>query len=102
MSKLVKVAVLSDVPPGHGMAFEAEGLRIVVFNVGGTCYAIDDTCTHAGAPLSEGEVQDGKVTCPWHGADFDLKTGEALTPPAFEGVHTYKVVVDGDDIKVEI
>jgi len=102
MSKLVKVAILSDVPPGSCMAFEVEGLRIAVFNVGGAYYALDDTCTHAGAPLCEGEVKDGKVTCPWHGADFDLQTGAALTPPAFEGVRTYPVVVDGDDIKVEI
>jgi nitrite reductase/ring-hydroxylating ferredoxin subunit len=67
-----------------------------------SAYAIGDTCTHRGGPLSEGDVQGARVTCPWHGADFDLKTGAALGPPARKGVPSYKVVVEGDDIKVEV
>jgi len=70
--------------------------------VEGTYYAIADTCTQASGPLSEGEVQGTKVSCPWHGADFDLKTGAVLGPPAYEAVSSYKVVVEGDDIKVEV
>ena len=90
--------------PGKAAAFDVEGLRIAVFNVAGNYYAIDDTCTHSGGPLCEGEVEPQvlKVTCPWHGADFDLKTGAALSPPAFDGVKSYKVVVEGSDIKVEV
>jgi Rieske Fe-S protein len=60
------------------------------------------TCTHRGGPLSEGDVQGTRVTCPWHGADFDLKTGALLGPPAQKGVPSYKVVVEGDDIKIEV
>ena len=63
---------------------------------------VGDTCTHRGGPLSEGDVQGTRVTCPWHGADFDLKTGAVLRPPAQKGVPSYKVVVEGDDIKVEV
>jgi len=102
MSKLVKVAHTKDLTPGKAAAVELEGNRIAVFNVEGVFYAIDDTCPHAGGPLSEGTVKDCKVTCPWHEADFDLKTGDVLSPPAFEGVKSYKVVVEGNDVKVEL
>ena len=102
MTKLIKIATASDVPPGQGAAFTVEGQRIALFNVEGAYYAIGDSCTHRGGALSEGDVQGTKVTCPLHGADFDLKTGAALEPPAQQGVPSYKVVVEGDDIKVEI
>jgi nitrite reductase/ring-hydroxylating ferredoxin subunit len=102
MTKLVKVAQATDIAPGKGAGFEVEGEKIAVFNVDGRYYAIGDVCPHAGAPLCEGEVQDLKVTCPWHAADFDLKTGAVLGPPADEGVKSYKVVVEGGEIKVEI
>jgi 3-phenylpropionate/trans-cinnamate dioxygenase ferredoxin component len=102
MTRQIKIAVTSDLPSGQATAFEVEGQRLAVFNVGGIYYAIEDTCPHAGGPLSEGSVEGCKVTCPWHGADFDLKTGAVLGPPAFEGVKTFKVVVEGDDIKVEL
>jgi|SRR6266404_6609146 len=102
MAKLIKVAETKDLPPGKAAAFAVEGMNIAIFNVNGMYYAIDDTCPHSGGPLSEGEVQELKVTCPWHGADFDLKTGAVLAPPAFEGVRAYKVVVEGNDIQVEV
>ena len=102
MAKLIKIATVSDVPPGQGAAFTVEGQRIALFNVEGAYYAIGDSCTHRGGPLSEGDVQGTKVTCPLHGADFDLKTGAALGLPAHKGVPSYKVVVEGDDIKVEV
>jgi nitrite reductase/ring-hydroxylating ferredoxin subunit len=102
MAKLVKIAQTKEVAPGQAAAFDVEGQRIALFNVDGTFYAIDDMCPHAGGPLSEGCVAGDRVTCPWHGADFNLKTGAVCTPPAAEGVRAYKVVVEGDDIKVEI
>jgi nitrite reductase (NADH) small subunit len=102
MAKLLKIAKTKDVPPGQAAAFTIEGQKIALFNVEGTYHAIGDTCTHRGGPLSEGDVQGTKVTCPWHGADFDLKTGAVLGPPAQKGVPSYKVVVEGDDIKVEV
>jgi len=102
MPKLIKVAETKDLPPAKAAAFEVEGRRIAVFNVDGSYYALDDTCTHDGGPLCEGEVNELKVTCPWHGADFDLKTGSVLCAPAFENVRSYKVAVEGNDIKVEV
>ena len=102
MAKLIKIATVKDVPPGQGAAFTVEGMEIALFNVEGTYYAIGNSCTHRGGSLSEGDVQGTKVTCPLHGADFDLKTGAVLGPPAQKGVPSYKVVVEGDDIKVEV
>ena len=102
MAKLLKIAKTKDVPPGQAAPFTIEGQKIALFNVEGTYYAIGDTCTHRGGPLSEGDVQGTRVTCPWHGADFDLKTGAVLGPPAQKGVPSYKVVVEGDDITVEV
>ncbi len=102
MGQLIKVADANDVPPGTAKAVEAEGRRIALFNRGGDYFAIDDACTHRGGPLSEGEVNDTVVTCPWHGATYDIATGNVLGPPAPEGVVSYKVQVDGNYIKVEL
>ena len=102
MGQFIKVAETNDVLPGTAKAVEAEGRKIALFNTGGAYYAIGDTCTHQGGPLSEGEVEGTVVTCPWHGATYDITTGSVLGPPAPEGVVSYKVQVDGNDIKVEL
>lgn len=96
---LIKVA---DLQPGHGVQAMVGDKVLAVFNVEGKFYAIDDTCTHAGASLAEGPVAGTVVTCPWHGATFDIATGAALTDPAYEGVKTYPVNVHGDSVFVEI
>jgi nitrite reductase/ring-hydroxylating ferredoxin subunit len=97
-----RVTTVAEIPPGKARMFEVGGRRIAVFHVDGAFYAIDDECTHEGGPLSEGAVSDGCVTCPWHGAEFDLRTGQVLTPPAVEDVQSYKVTVSGEDVFVEI
>ena len=102
MAELVTVAKTSELGPGQAKAVQVKGCTIALFNVGGTYYAIDETCTHAGGPLSEGSVGGTTVTCPWHGAQFDLTSGKALTPPAPEGVTRYPVRVEGNEIKLEI
>ena len=102
MGQLVKVAETKEVPPGTAKVVEAEGRKIALFNRGGAYYAIDDTCTHRGGPLSEGEVEGTVVTCPWHGATYDITTGTVLGPPAFEGVASYQVRVEGGEIQIEV
>jgi len=81
---------------------EVEGKKIALCNRDGTFFAIDDTCTHRGGPLSEGEVSGEEVTCPWHGAVYNIKTGEVLGPPAPRGVASYAVRVQGSDVEVEV
>ena len=102
MAGYVKVATTNDVEPGKSKLVEVNGRRIALFNLEGTFYAIDDFCTHRGAPLSEGEVIGKDVQCPWHGALFDVTTGAPSGPPADAGVDTFNVRVDGSDIEVEV
>ena len=102
MAEFMKVAKTSELNPGKGTAVEVNGKKVALFNVGGSFYAIDDTCTHRGGSLSEGELDDQKVACPWHGAVFDVTTGEALSPPAPTGVARYNVRIEGADIEVEV
>ena len=91
MGKLITLAKAEELSPGQARAFDVEGEKIAVFNVDGNYYAIEDTCTHDQAPLSDGEIEGTTVICPWHMAEFDLKTGEVLTPPATQNVKSYKV-----------
>ena len=102
MAEFVKVAKIGEIAPGEGKAVEAGGKRIALFNVDGTFYAIDDTCTHRGGPLSEGMVVGTEVTCPWHGAAFDVTTGSVLGAPAPQDVAHYAVRVEGEDIEIEL
>lgn len=102
MGTYTKVAKTTDLQSGQGTLIEAGGRRVALFNVGGTFHAIDDTCTHRGGPLSEGNLAGNEVTCPWHGAVFDVTTGDVVSPPAQRGVASFPVRVQGDDVEVEI
>ncbi len=100
MSDFTKVADAKDLPLGKSTCVESGGEKVALFNVDGTIYAIADTCTHLGGPLSEGEVDGTVVTCPWHGASFDLTTGSVTGPPANSGVTRYQVRVEGDEVQI--
>jgi nitrite reductase/ring-hydroxylating ferredoxin subunit len=97
-----KIATVAEIPPGAAKQVTVNGRKLGVFNVGGTFYVLDDTCPHRGAPLFEGEVTGTEVTCPWHGARFDLATGKHLCPPAQKGVQSFKVQVVGDEIQIDV
>lgn len=97
MSSWIPVAPASAIKPGDYASAEVGGTFIAVYNVDGEFFAIDDLCTHDGGGLAGGEVQDHQVICPRHGARFCLRTGQALTPPAYEPVRSYPTrVVDGN------
>lgn len=102
MSKVVKLATTDEMANQSAKCIEVDGEKIALFKVEGAFYALGDTCTHRGGPLSEGDVEGTEVTCPWHGAKFDMKTGAALSPPARTGVKRYPVKVTGRDIEIEI
>ena len=101
MSRFVKVARADEIQAAEKKIVEVDGLLIVVANLAGRFYALEDVCTHDGGPLGEGELQDGHIICPRHGAHFDVRTGAALTLPAFEPVPTYQVRVEEGDVMVE-
>ena len=102
MPKTVKVAQTDDLAPGSGKVIEAEGQRIALFNIDGTYYAMDNTCTHRGGPLGEGQLNEDIVTCPWHGAQFDVKTGDVVGPPAGQNVRKFEVTVQGNEVFIEL
>src|SRR5258708_7183415 len=102
VSKLIKSAETKDVSPGTGKVVQVGGRSITLFNVARNFYAIDNTCSHEGGPLVEGELCGEVITCPWHNAQFNVKTGAAIGPPASEGVQAFPVKVRGDDVLVEV
>lgn len=102
MQNFVKVAAQDEIPSGGRILVEVDGVRIAVFNVDDELYAIEDVCTHDGGPLVEGDVINGcEVRCPRHGARFDIRTGAALSMPAFEPTETYDVRIEEGSIWVE-
>ncbi len=101
MSNFVKVARVEEIAPGQKKTVEVDGVEVVIANVDGEFYAVEDVCTHDGGPLGDGELEGCQLICPRHGARFDVRTGKALTLPAFEPVATYAVKVQDGDILVE-
>ncbi len=102
MGERVRVASLAEVPPGTGRQVQVSGRALAIYNLNGIMHAIDGTCTHRGGPLGEGALVENVVTCPWHGARFDVTTGAVLGPPAQQGVTSHRVTVEGDSIFVEL
>ena len=101
MAHFVKVATTDELEDQQTKLVEVEGQKIALFRVDGTFYALSDTCTHRGGPLSEGTVEGAEVTCPWHGAKFDIRSGAVVEPPAPQAVKSYPVRVTGADVEVE-
>ncbi|MFD4252383.1 bifunctional 3-phenylpropionate/cinnamic acid dioxygenase ferredoxin subunit [Amycolatopsis thermoflava] len=98
---MIPVCALQDLPAGEAVRIEAE-VPIAVFNVDGTLYAIDDTCTHQDASLADGWLDGCAVECPLHAACFDLRTGMPSGPPAKKPVRTHEVVVVDGQIYVNV
>lgn len=104
MPELIDVCPLSELPPGERRIIEWEDYEIGVFNCNGELLAIEDRCSHDDGPLAEGPFDQDRcvVECPRHGSLFDLRTGKPQTLPAYVGVETFPVRVEGDTIKLEV
>lgn len=104
MADFVKAAQVSDIADESGIRVDVEGKRIALFRVGESFYAIDDTCSHEEASLSEGTLyldeDEPQVECPKHGATFEISTGQVLTLPAVRSVKSYETKVEGDSVLV--
>ena len=94
--------LLDSIIEGKPVRLSKNGKEVCVARVGNEIFAIEDNCSHQDAALSEGEQNGYKIECWLHSAEFDLRTGEALTPPASQAVKTYPVLVDGNNVVVEI
>jgi 3-phenylpropionate/trans-cinnamate dioxygenase ferredoxin subunit len=93
---------LATLTEGKPLRIEKNGESICLTRVGSEVFAISDTCSHSEASLSEGDIEGFKIECWLHGAEFDVRTGEALTPPAVAPVKSYPVTIDGDSVTVEM
>jgi 3-phenylpropionate/trans-cinnamate dioxygenase ferredoxin subunit len=100
MSDWVDVVAISDFPPGSVSSVDVDGAQVAVFNLDGTCYAIEDVCTHDGGILTGGAVEGDAVVCPRHGARFCIRTGRVLAPPAYEDVAVFPVRVEAGIVQV--
>ena len=100
MSDWVNVAEEKELTPGTFKCVDIDDVMVAVFNIDGEFYAIENVCSHEYAELTEGDLEGNEIVCPLHGARFDIRTGEALTPPAYEPVAKLPVRVDGGVVQV--
>ena len=102
MAKVV-VGSTSEVQEGKLIHITAGGKEIVVTKLDGNYYAMDNVCTHAGADLHEGELNSNELTCPWHGAKWDIKTGNLMSfPQKLKPLQSHKVLIENNTLYVEI
>jgi len=102
MSEWIRVATLSELPPGGIKLAATEIGTVAIFNIGGGLLAIEDRCSHDGGELASGQCVGDCIVCPRHGARFSLRTGEALTPPAYESIATFPLRIDGEAVLIDI
>ena len=101
-SQWIDIGASDSVHETEPLSVEVDGIPVVVVRCGLDIYAVEDRCTHDGEALGEAEVESCQIICPRHGARFCLRTGEALTPPAYEPLRTYRAREDAGRVLVEI
>ena len=97
----VRIENARDIAPGQMRVFDVAGIKVNIASVGGQLYAFDDTCTHRACSLAQGQLDDTTVTCPCHGSQFDVTTGEVLRGPAQQPVRSRLVQIEGESLLVE-
>lgn len=100
MSEWITIAAEGEIQPGKCKVVDIDDVLIAVYNLDGLLYAIEDVCTHDGGELASGTVEGNEVICPRHGARFCIKTGKALTPPAYEDIYCFPVRIENAQIQL--
>ena len=98
--EFVKVAEVSELPPGAMRMVEVDENQVLLANVDGNLYACDNVCPHSGGPLAEGELNEEEVECPWHGSVFNVTSGQVIEPPAEENLRMFDLRIEGMDVLV--
>jgi nitrite reductase (NADH) small subunit len=101
-SQTIRLASVEDVPEGEGREFRVGARYVAIFRHHGQFYALEDMCPHAGAPLNNGPIQQGTVTCLWHGWRFNLHDGVCINHPRGRDVPTYPITIQGQDLYVTL
>lgn len=97
---LVRLCPVDEVPEKAIRRFSVNGTEILLARWENQFYALSEKCTHRGGPLSEGSLEDGVITCPWHFGQFDLKTGNVIGPPPFQPAQKFEVRVENGAVFV--
>lgn len=93
---------IADVAEGTVIRVERGELVLAVYNVGGEYFVTDDMCTHGPGSLSEGYLEDDVIECNFHGGQFNVRTGQVAGPPCMIPIKSYKAVIDGDSVMIEL
>ena len=102
MSQFIKVARTAQITSGQRRLVRVKGQEVALLNYEGTIYAISNTCPHSTGPLIEGQLHGTVITCPWHGAQFDITSGVCLGGPVASDVTTYAVQIKDEAIFLEV
>jgi 3-phenylpropionate/trans-cinnamate dioxygenase ferredoxin component len=102
MADFYKAAEQSELDEGELLPVEVDGELICLARVEGNVYAFTDNCTHISGPLNDGELEGCVLTCPWHLAQFDIRTGKVLRGPARQDIMTYPVKIEDDAIYIQL
>lgn len=100
MSDFQRVAAVNDLAPGERLSILVDDVPSLLIRIGDQFFAIEDVCSHDGQPLTNGPIDNCAITCPRHGAKFDLKTGRPLCMPAIEPISTFEVQIRDGEIFV--
>ncbi|RUM54493.1 MAG: ferredoxin [Methylococcus sp.] len=100
MSEWISVIREQAFADGEHVMMELDGSDVAVFNLAGEYYAIEDQCSHDGMELASGEREGDEIICPRHGARFCIRTGKALTPPAYEDIHSFPLRIEDGFIQI--
>jgi nitrite reductase (NADH) small subunit len=92
---------VTELAEGAGTSLVLDGKKVALFHLGGKFYAMADSCMHRGGPLGTGHVEEGRVTCPWHAWDFEIKTGKCLTMEG-EAQKTFPVKVENGTVLIDL
>ena len=102
MAGFVKVASVDEIPPGTMKAFEVNFTPVLICNVEGRYYAVENECTHEAVPMADGSLDGNKITCRHHGARFSVVDGSVLGPPAVVPIETFKTRIENNSVYIEI
>lgn len=101
MSEWISVAAVDELAPGTSKVADVDGTVVAVFNINGEYFAIEDVCTHDGGELASGVIEGDQVVCPRHGARFCVRTGDALSAPAYEPTAKFPVRIENGMVQVK-
>jgi nitrite reductase/ring-hydroxylating ferredoxin subunit len=101
MANRIDLCSTADVAPGNALKVEIGDLTLAVFNVDGEFYVTDDLCTHGPGSLSEGYIEGDVVECNFHNGQFNIKTGEVVSPPCMIAIKTYPTFVENGRVTIE-